>query len=329
MRLDHINLYLLDEGDGWTIVDTGLGTKTTQKHWEQIFEDCLDGRPVKRIVVTHMHPDHVGQAGWLVDRCHAPLWMSEAEYFHARTLSTMHIEKLPWQVIEFYQRAGLSAEQMHYVEEFMGAFRRAVGPMPHAYNCLDDGDLVTVGSNEWRIILCYGHAPAHACLYCEARGILISGDQVLPNISTNVSVTATRPNADPMSLWLASLNGLKDLNSDTLVLPAHNLPFYGLHERLDALINHHQEQFTFIEQLCRQPRNAMQLTEQMFRPDLTGINLILGVGECIAHLHCLMKQQRIERQLDDGLYVYHALQGGADTITRPVSDEPMLIEVND
>ena len=171
-------------------------------------------------------------------------------------------------------------------------------------------------------------APAHACLYCEERGVFIAGDQVLPNISTNVSVTSTRPNADPMRWWLTSLEGLKALPSDTLVLPAHNLPFYGLHERLDALISHHHEQFGFIEELCQEPRSAMQITEQMFRPDLSGIHLILAVGECIAHLHYLMKELRLERRLADGLYMYRALQKGRGA-AKPHIDEPMLIEVNE
>lgn len=307
MALDHINLYLLEDDDGWVIVDTGLGTRATQEHWERVFAEDLEGKPVNSVVVTHFHPDHVGQAGWLTERWQIPLRMTELEYFHARALShRVESDGVPWQTRQFYHRCGMGEQALETISDFFSAYAKLVQPLPPSFLTIEDGDTLRIGGHAWRVIVCHGHAPAHACLYCESKGVLISGDQVLPRITTNVSVTATQPEANPLAAWLRSLEHLLELPADTFVLPAHNLPFRGLRERLGNLLKHHEAQLTTIEKACAEKaRSAADLLPILFRPGLEGFGLILAIGESSAHLHHLLHQSRIERALNEnGVYCY-------------------------
>jgi len=329
MQLNHINLYLLDDGDGWVIVDTGLGAPETQDVWERVFAEDLGGKPIKAVVVTHFHPDHVGQAGWLTERWKVPLHMSELEFFYARALShVVEHEEVPWQWRDFYLRAGLREEDMQSITSFLSFYPRVVQPLPLSFLNLADGDALSVGGHQWRVIQCHGHAPAHACLYCETKGLFISGDQVLPRITSNVSVTATHPEAAPLGPWLRSLEGLLDLPAETFVLPAHNLPFRGIRERLVYLLKHHEVQLDRIEQACQAPKSVVDLLPVLFRPGLEGFSLILAIGECTAHLHHLMRQSRLDRALEqDGVYHYRttsAVELDEDARFDPPNDETTL-----
>ena len=238
--LDHINLWLLEDGPGWTIVDTGYAMPESKSAWEQIFSEHLGARPVTRVIVTHFHPDHVGLAGWLVERWRVPLWITEKEWLYARVMSRGGDDFVPLRR-DFARRAGLDPASSELFGEREKSYRRGVPSVPPAFRRIADGMVIEIGGREWRVIVGEGHAPELACLYCAETGVLISSDQVLPRISPNVSVQAQEPDGDPLAQYLASLSKLRaTVPSESLVLPSHNLPFFGLHTRIDELAGHHQ-----------------------------------------------------------------------------------------
>lgn len=286
--LKWINLWLLEDGDGWTVVDTGIPNSETKAHWRAIFGNDLQGRPVKRIIVTHMHPDHVGLAGWMSRKWGCDLWMSRLEYVTCRMLVADTGREAPEAGVKFYRAAGWEQEDLdRYVDRF-GGFGKAVSQLPDAYRRLSDGDAVDIGGRTWRVIMGCGHSPEHACLYQPDLNILISGDQVLPRISSNVSVFPTEPEADPLADWIASCRKLKAaIPEDVLTLPSHNEPFLGAHKRLDALVEGHETGMRRILSRLDQPRRAVDLFTALFARTIDRDSLGMATGETIAHLNCL------------------------------------------
>lgn len=316
LALDHINLYLVDGGDGWYVIDTGIRGGEVRRLWERIFQERLGGRPVLGVVVTHMHPDHVGQAGWLTERWRAPLYMTQGEYFTGRTYASGPGETLSFMVKQFYQRVGLPQQTESQIRARARGFSRVVEPLPGAYIRMIEGETLALGDTRWEIHTGQGHSPEHACLLNRARGVLFSGDQIIATISSNVSVMAIEPEANPLGLWLASHRKLLDLGSledDVLVLPSHGLPFRGVRVRLRQLIEHHLAHLQALEEACAEPRSAVDLLPIMFKRDLGAEQINLAVGECIAHLHYLMAGGRMERMLIDGTYHFRTLSPGGWT----------------
>ncbi len=307
MALDHINLYLLEDYDGWWIVDTGIGLEPTQALWEQIFDSELEGKPVKAVLCTHMHPDHVGQAGWLCEKFQVPFYMSQAEYLSARAYAKMTVEDLSWTSERYYRNAGMDAAYFEAMKKRFRGFGSVVERIPGAYHRLEDSDYLTIGDNRWRVIIGRGHSPEHVCLYSAGLDVLISGDQVIPKITSNVSVSPGEPEGNPLLRWLSSHHSfLQQLPGSALVLPAHNAPFYGLHERLRGLIQHHEDHLLALEQACQQPRTAVELLPVLFKRELDDTQLDMALGECIAHLNYLVQRGQLQRQtgVDD---VHHYL----------------------
>lgn len=308
--LDHINLYLLEDGDGWVLVDTGIRGDKTRDFWLQIFDNELDRKPITRVIATHMHPDHLGQAGWLCRHFNAPLLMSRTEYFYARTFSNENARVLPPEAIQFYERGGIPEPILAEIRSRgWGGFSNNVEPLPIGYHRLIDNQVLTIGGRQWRVVTGSGHSPEHVCLYCDELDVLISGDQVLPRITSNVSVNANEPEEDPLHYWLDSHHKFLSLLPDTaFVLPSHNRPFYGLHARLLYLIEHHEDRMLACEEKCVTPQTAHDLLPVMFSRELDSFQIMLALGECIAHLHCLMGRGRLERFLDqDGRYRYRSI----------------------
>ncbi|HET6563813.1 MAG TPA: MBL fold metallo-hydrolase, partial [Xanthomonadales bacterium] len=256
--LGHINLWLLDDGENWTVVDTGIYTQTTRDCWEKVFAEQLDGKPVGRVLVTHLHPDHVGCAGWLTERYSAPLWMSREEYLLCRILVADTGKPAPEVGLRFYSAAGFPENAIERYEKTFGRFGSVVSVLPQAYHRLQDGMEFMIGVNRWRVIIGQGHSVEHACLFCEKLNLLISGDQILPTISSNVSVYPTEPEANPLADWLRSLRKLaEELPEDVLVLPAHGKPFRGAAVRLHQLVSEHLDGLDKLAGLCRQPIRAI------------------------------------------------------------------------
>lgn len=305
MALDHINLYLLEEDDGWWIVDTGLRGEETQRLWQQIFDTVMGDKPVKAVVVTHMHPDHVGQAGWLCDRFRVPLYMTFGEYYNARSFAKMDADDLSWTTAQYFQRAGLDDDFFNSMKANWRGYGAAVESIPGAFIRLQQDDELEIGGRRWQVQIGRGHSPEHACLYCAEDRLLFSGDQIIPRITSNVSVMPSEPEANPLQQWLDSLARFEQLlPADTLVMPAHNTPFYGVQARLRYLQQHHADHLEALEAACLAPRTAVDLLPVLFERPLEGPQLNMALGECIAHLNYLLQRGRIVRDEQDGVFYY-------------------------
>ncbi len=310
--LSHINLYLLEDGDGWWVVDTGLGMAQTSDWWRQIFSQELGGRPVKGVICTHMHPDHVGQAKMITDEFRCPLYMTQAEYYQARAFAnTTGRHHTSWLGEKFYMRSGMPRSYLDELSKMWGQRGNSgfsMPDMPSGYHRLQAGDVLTIGGRTWLILVGSGHSPEHACLYCAALKVLISGDQILPVITSNVSVHSMEPGANPLKAWMESHDRFLDTPDDTFVLPAHNLPFYGVRQRLRDLISHHEDRMLAIEEHCVEPATARDLLPVLFLRELDPRQMMMALGEAIAHLHLLMHRNRIERRLhEDGCYRFRSI----------------------
>ena len=301
--LGHVNCYALEDDGGWTVVDTGLQTRETAQAWRDAFAGSLGGRPVVRIIGTHMHPDHIGLAGWIARKHQCLLWMTRLEYVTCRMLVADTGREAPEDGVRFYRAAGWDEEAIEHYRVRFGGFGRAVHALPDSYKRLEDGDRLAIGGRTWRVIIGSGHSPEHACLLRDDDGVFISGDQVLPRISSNVSVHPTEPDADPLSDWLASLAKLKvEAPAEVLVLPGHGEPFIGLHPRLEHLAAGHERNLRRLEQRLAEPKRAVDVFGALFARPIGPELLGMATGESLAHLNCLRERGRAARSLDaDGV----------------------------
>lgn len=311
--LNHINLWLLrDEVDGvpgWTVVDCCIHKDESKAQWEAIFANELEGLPIVRVIVTHMHPDHIGLAHWLCERWKVRLWISATDYCMARIGCQGPTGFGGDRAAAFFAAHGLTdPASMEGVRARGSYFPSLVPSVPDHYRRLMDGMVVRIGGHEWRCISGYGHAPEHIALYSASQGLLLGGDMMLPRISTNVSVYEQEPEANALTLFLSSIDRFHELPADTLVLPSHGKPFQGLHERIRQLHAHHEDRLAEVMDTCRrQPCSAADIVPVMFKRDLDLHQTTFAMGESVAHLHALWFDGRLTRTLDaDGVYRFHA-----------------------
>ncbi|MEM7278986.1 MAG: MBL fold metallo-hydrolase, partial [Pseudomonadota bacterium] len=292
--LDHINLWLIDEGEQLCLVDSGLRGEKTQGLWQEILTQ-QNSKP-SRLVVTHMHPDHVGSAGWLCEHYDLDLHMTRGEYLMCRVLAADAAPPPP-EATRHFRGAGFDEEQLADYAAVYGGFGKACGPLPPSFVRLQDGEKLIIGDTPWTLIMGNGHSPEHACLFQPEENVVISGDQLLPGISSNVSVWPTEPGANPLKDWLTSCRKLLDcLPEDVTVLPSHGRPFRGAHNRLRDLIAEHEESLEQLLALCTKPIRALDTFEILFRAPIGKTNRTMATGEAIAHLNYLMAEGLIERQ---------------------------------
>ena len=300
-QLNHINLWLLADGDKWVIVDTGYGVGATHDLWLKHFSQTMASREVSRIVVTHYHPDHVGCATWLAEKTGAAIWMTNGEYLTAHAAAGESAGFDSQQVEALFISHGLARTRPDFMAAQrlrMLSYKRGVPNLPTTFNRLMEHDEITIGHRQWRIITAFGHAPEHACLYSASDHILISGDQVLPRITTNVGVMGNQPEANPLKQFLESANKFRALAPDTLVLPSHDRVFRGMHTRLDALDSHHAERLGVLEAALETPRCAADILPILFHRPLDDHQLIFAISEAIAHLNYLWLSGRVTRAKD-------------------------------
>ena len=303
--LNHINLWVLDDGDGWTLVDTGINTAETRDLWTQIFAGPLKDKPVKRIIATHYHPDHMGLAGWLVETQHVPFWITDGEMAAARFTHALTKDVAGPAAARMYAQAGMADTVIAAASTNVGGYRSRVYALPQAITAIDPAQLIVAGGTSWRVVVGEGHSPQMAALYSDERGVLISGDQILPGITPNVSVRDSKPDSNPLKEFLESLGRFGSLPEDTLVLPSHKLPFYGVRARVDQLIGHHHDRLDDVRAACRPGATGAEVLKALFKRDLDTHQLAFALGETIAHLNYLVFNGELTRELTpEGVYRY-------------------------
>jgi glyoxylase-like metal-dependent hydrolase (beta-lactamase superfamily II) len=291
-RLDHINVYLIDDGDGWAILDTGLGNDATRALWEALASGPLAGRRLTRLLVTHHHPDHIGLAGWLCERFDLPLLTSETSYLFCQnvSLSPGALDAKPYR--DFYLRHGVDVAVTQRVATQGHAYLKMVSGLPPTFERLVAGDTLKIGGRTFDVLTGNGHSPEQVMLYCAADNIFLAADQVLAKITPNISVWAVNPTGDPLGLYMRSLAELKaSLPADALVLPGHQLPFYGLHTRADELIAHHEKRCAIIAEACRTAsHSAAELVPVLFPRALDPHQMSFAFSETLAHVNFMLRR---------------------------------------
>jgi len=306
--LDHLNLYALEDGEGWTLIDAGLDWRRGRAALEAVLDGPLAAKPVTRVLLTHHHPDHIGLAGLLAARG-AEIWASRPAWLTGRMLTLDRQPKPTPEQIRFRNRAGMTgADIAAYAAEAPFNFADCVHPIPLGFRALEEGARLSLAGRDWRVRLGEGHAPGHVTLWSEDGALMLAGDQVLPGISPNIGVYPTEPEADPLAGWLATCHRFRDLDADPLVLPGHRLPFRGLTGRLDALVENHTNALARIEAaLAERASTAIGLFPALYRRAIGEAEFGLALAEAVSHVNHLYRAGRIERTLSpEGAWLYRA-----------------------
>jgi glyoxylase-like metal-dependent hydrolase (beta-lactamase superfamily II) len=301
--LDHVNIYLIEEEEGWAVLDTGLGDERTEAAWDAVFAGPLRGQKLTRVIATHFHPDHVGLVGWLTQRFGVELWMPRTEYIFSLMLrGNLQSLKSP-EHLRFFRRNGLSEESIEALVGRGHSYLHRVTPMPTSHRRIAAGEHLPIGGRAMEVLTGGGHAPEQAMLLCRDAGLFFSADQVLARISPNVSVWAWEPFENPLGEYLASLAELRSqVPDDVLVLAAHNLPFRGVHARLDALIAHHAERCAMIADACvTEPRSAAEIIPVLFRREMDAHQTGFAFGEVVAHVNYMVARGEVLAHEDGGV----------------------------
>lgn len=298
MALDHVNAYALDDGDGWTILDTGFDNAATRDAWQAAMAGPLGGRPVRRVIATHFHPDHIGLAGWFRAEFGAEIWTSRTSWLYARMLALDVQEVHVPETLAHWRAAGMAEEEIERrAAQRPFNFADIIAPLPIGFHRLQEGDLITAGGRDWLVRMGDGHAPEHVTLWCDADALVISGDQVLPGITPNIGVHATEPEGDPLGEWLAACKRLaQSATEDQLVLPGHKLPFRGLPARLAEITASHEEALFRLRALLAEPRTAVECFPALFRRRIDSRTLGLALVEAVAHLNHLHALGAVTRE---------------------------------
>ncbi|MFQ5660657.1 MAG: MBL fold metallo-hydrolase [Gammaproteobacteria bacterium] len=302
--LDHINVWLLDDGDGWTLVDTGVSKQKTRDAWEQLFSSQLQGKPIRRIIITHFHPDHFGLSKWISEHYQVAPQATLATQERAEYMLQTDAPAEQGPITGFYRSHGIDAP-MKFADFATGqSYREIVSGLPAEMSVINDNDKMIIAGKSWRAIICNGHAQGHLSLYCEELDLLISGDQILPSITSNISLHGDNPDADPLRDYLQSLNVFLALPETTLVLPSHGRIFRGLHRRAAAIETHHNEKLEQTYSYCNPPRTAAEVAKLLFPQQLDELNWILAFGESLAHLRYLERRQEIDCSFEQDKYYF-------------------------
>lgn len=307
MALDHVNVFALDDGDGWTLIDTGMDTRKTRAIWEKLLSGPLNGKPINRVIVTHHHPDHIGLAGWFQREHGAELVTTRTAWLMARML-TLDEHPLPTaEALAFWQSAGMDAEMLiRRSSERPFNFCDVVAPMPLGFERITEGDRISIGGRYWTVRMGNGHAPEHATFWCDDNRLVLGGDQLLPSISPNLGVYATEPMADPVAEWLEACERLGNFaREDQLVLPGHKLPFTGLPIRMRQLVENHHGALKRLLEYLETPRTAIDCFVVLFKRKIGEEEYGLALVEAMAHVNHLFHLGKVTRTMqDDGAWLW-------------------------
>ena len=294
-RLDHVNVYFVDDGAGVAAIDTGIDSPECRAAWERLLAGPLAGRPLTRLIVTHCHPDHIGLANWLAERTGLVVETTEAEYL---TALVIHLDPEALEAEhfrDFYRSRGLDEDTTRSVMSRGHRYLRMVAGLPRTFRRVIAGETLTVGGSEFRVMTGGGHSPEQMFLHGINQKIFLSADQVLPRISPNIGVGPRDPGGDPLGIFLRSLRAIRDaVPDDVLVLPGHDLPFRGLHARIEGLIRHHAERCDAIVSACRaDPHSPADLIPVLFHRVLDPHGTGFAFGETVAHVNYLLRRGRL------------------------------------
>jgi glyoxylase-like metal-dependent hydrolase (beta-lactamase superfamily II) len=307
LDLNHINVWLIETGEGCVVVDTGMAASIGKDAWENIEREYFSRLPLRAVFVSHIHPDHIGLANWLQERFDVPVFTSRRTDALAYSMWSGEAKALFEQSEQFFRSHGMTDEVQIRAMFRPERFARMTSGMPKVERFVADEDVLQWGAGEWTALETNGHAEGHLCLSNPGLRVLISGDQVLPTISSNISFMFGNGDPNPLGSYLSSLQRLRALAEDTLVLPAHGVPFRGLRHRIDDLTGHHLEQLDKLAALCAEPKIVMDVLPFMFRRELKDMHLFLAIGEALAHLEYLVHAGRVRRELVAGRVTYTAL----------------------
>ena len=307
MKLDHVNVYALDDGDSWTVIDTGFSSKKTRAIWEQLMAGPLKGKPVKRVVVTHHHPDHIGNAGWFQSEHGAELVTTRTAWLFARMLTLDVQEVWPQETLDYYRSAGMAPEIYDKrIADRPFNFADVVYPMPLGFTRIQQDDVIRMGGRTWDVHMGNGHAPEHATFWSRDDNLVITGDQILSSISPNIGVYATEPMAAPLADWLEACERLALLaRPDHIALGGHKLPCTRLPLRMRQLIDNHHGALERLLEYLDQPKTAAECFSTLFKRSIGEGEYGLALVEAVAHvnhLYCIGKLDRSRR--DDGAWLY-------------------------
>ncbi len=304
MQLDHVNIFALDDGDGWCVVDTGFDSKRGRAVWQALIDGPLRAKPITRVLVTHYHPDHIGLAGWLQAQG-AELITTRTSWLYARMLCLDVQSTATPEAMQFYRRAGLSEQALHKrATDRPFNFADVVAPLPPAFTRIAEGDSFHAAGRDWTVRIGHGHAPEHATLWTE--GIVLGGDQLLPGISANIGVYPTEPEADPLTEWLDSCRAfMPHARQADLILPGHKLPFTGLPFRLTQMIENHESALIRLLDHLQTPRVTRQCFVPLFKREIDGSAEGMALVEAVAHLNTLLRRGLVSRSLTpDGAWLW-------------------------
>ncbi|MEV8465674.1 MBL fold metallo-hydrolase [Fluviibacterium sp. DFM31] len=310
MALDHVNIYLFEDADGWTAIDTGIGTKRSKAAWQALLDGPLAGKPVVRVIVTHHHPDHMGLAGWFQTDHGAELICTRTAWLFARMLTLDEQPQVAPETEAFWRSAGMAPEVLEQrLAERPFNFADVVAPLPLGFTRIAEGDVIRFGGRDWDVRIGNGHAPEQATLWSRDDDLVLGADQLLPSISPNIGVYATEPEADPLSDWFDSCQRFADLAEERhFVLPGHKLPFTGLPLRVRQLEDNHHGALARLRGHLATPQTAGDCFLPLFKREIGGSAYGLALVEAVAHLNHLMKRGELRRwRRDDGAWLWQAL----------------------
>ena len=296
-KLNHINLWLIEETDGWILVDSGINDGRTKFLWKKIIDKVLNKKPIKKLICTHAHPDHIGLGGWIKKKYKTNLFMTREEWAFGRMFAAGNMDDKE-SYYEYFTRLGCDPSEIEEYREHISTADKLYYKVPYDFDRLRDGSKLMIAGNSWEVIVGLGHSHEQACLYCPESNVFITGDQVLPKITPTVMVQAYEPQANPLRDFLESNEKLRRLPENVTVLPSHNLPFKGLHERLDQYLAHHMDRLDVVLNACCKPLSGIEVAKVLFPYDLDMHSKFFAIGETMAHIKYLEYQGKLVRSED-------------------------------
>jgi len=304
-QLNHINLWLIEETDGWVLIDSGINDERTKGLWVKIFDNILNGKPITRLICTHAHPDHIGLIGWIQERFGATLLITREEWTFGRMIAEGHM-KNERSYYDYLEQLGCKQSDIKEYWSHIESADKFYYSLPYQFNRIRDGSEITIAGKKWKVMIGLGHSHEQACLYCSELNVLIGGDQILPKITPTIMVHANEPEANPLLDFFVSNKRLRILPNSIVVLPSHNSPFVGLHERLDQYVDHHMERLQIIQEACIEPLSGMEVSKILFPQKLDKHGKFFAIGETMAHIKYLEYEGKIMRIKENGIERYIA-----------------------